>query len=127
MTNLIKTGSDAPPTRILITGVAVLAILIGGYVALMITGHDPTGLIAAIVTILGVLGVGIHQETRIQEQNKTLMKIDRQTNGVLDQRIIEGTTVAVHKVLADAGITTITDANIVHAATEAIDEVVPTV
>jgi len=84
--------------------VGFLAV-IGAYVALVLTGHDASGLVSAVVTLIGVTGLGLHIEKRTKEQNATIAKIDRQTNGVLDQRILDGTTAAVSKVLADHGIT----------------------
>lgn len=83
--------------------VAFLAVL-AAYVALVLTDHDPSGLVPMVVTVLGVLGLGAHIEKRTQEQNATIAKIDRQTNGVLTQRIEEGTRKAVSDLLTEHNI-----------------------
>lgn len=80
--------------------VAFLGIL-AAYVALVLTGNDPSGLGEMVLMLLSVLGLGAHVEHRTQQQNATIAKIDRQTNGVLDQRIHDGTSKAVAAVLAE--------------------------
>jgi hypothetical protein len=87
----------SPAWALLIGFLGVLA----AYVALTLTGHDASGLTSTVVTLLGVAGLGVHVERRTQEQNATIAKIDRQTNGVLDRRIREGTKAAVAEVLAE--------------------------
>lgn len=86
---------------------ALVCILIGflgvlaAYVALTLAGQDATGLVSVVVTLLGVTGLGAHVEHRTQQQNRTIAKIDKQTNGVLDRRIHDGTKAAVEAVLAE--------------------------
>lgn len=79
--------------------------VLAAYVALALTGHDTAGLVNALVTLAGVTGLAAHIEHRTQQQNRTIAKIDKQTNGVLDTRIREGTKAAVADVLAEHGIT----------------------
>jgi hypothetical protein len=62
--------------------VAFLAVL-GAFVALTLTGHDPQTLAVFAATVTGFLGLGAHQAV----QSKTIAKIDKQTNGVLTGRI----------------------------------------
>lgn len=85
--------------------IAFLGIL-AAYVALVVTGHadQANGLAPLIVTVLGVTGLAGHIEKRTQEQNATIAKIDRQTNGVLDKRIHEGTTAAMKQLLQEHNI-----------------------
>jgi hypothetical protein len=86
---------------------ALVCILIGflgvlaAYVALTLAGQDATGLVSVVVTLLGVTGLGAHIEARTQQQNRTIAKIDKQTNGVLDRRIHDGTKAAVAQLLAE--------------------------
>ena len=92
------------PAALVCLTVAFLGI-IGAYVALVLTGHGDNagGLVSAVVMLLGAVGVSAHVETRTQQQNRTIAKIDRQTNGVLEGRIERGATRAVAKVLRSAG------------------------
>lgn len=69
---------------------ACFVVVIAAYVVLSLEGQDPTGLISAVVTLLGVTGLAAHIETRTKAQDATLNKIQKQTNGVLDQRIRDG-------------------------------------
>lgn len=78
--------------------------VLAAYVALSLTGHDASGLVNAVVTILGVTGLAAHIEKRTQQQNERIAKIDHQTNGVLDQRIQDGTRAAVSAVLDERGL-----------------------
>lgn len=90
-------------TPALIAGTLLALALLGAYVALVLNGHDASGLVQAVVTLLGVLGLGAHVEHRTRQQNATIAKIDRQTNGVLDQRIEAGSERAMRRLLVEAG------------------------
>lgn len=85
--------------------VAFLGILCA-YVVLVVTGHadQANGLAPLIVTVLGVTGLAGHIEKRTQEQNQVIAKIDRQTNGVLTERIQTGTRTAVEQLLQEHNI-----------------------
>lgn len=89
-----------------VAGALAFLGILAAYVALVITGHEEaaTGLAPMIVTVLGVAGLGAHVEKRTQEQNTTIAKIDRQTNGVLDRRIHDGTQAAVKSLLVEHNI-----------------------
>lgn len=89
-----------------IAGAVAFLGIIAAYVVLVVTGHgdEAQGLAPMVVTVLGVFGLGAHVEKRTQEQNQTIAKIDRQTNGVLDRRIHDGTRQAVESLLADHNI-----------------------
>lgn len=80
--------------------IAFLGVLIA-YVVLVVTDHadQANGLAPLIVTVLGVTGLAGHIEKRTQEQNQVIAKIDRQTNGVLTERIHTGTKAAVEQLL----------------------------
>ena len=96
---------------VLVCGLAAFLAIIGAFVALVLTGHaaESGGLVSAVVTLLGVLGLAGHVDARTRAQNAKLDTITRQTNGVLDQRIHEGTTRAVRQVLQDAGMSNVSD------------------
>lgn len=87
--------------------IALLGFLgvLAAYVALALTGHDTAGLVQALVTLAGVGGLGVHFERRTQEQNVRIAKIDKQTNGVLDQRILDGAHKAISTALVEHGLT----------------------
>lgn len=96
--------------RAALAAVTILALaLLGAYVALTLAGHDASGLVQSVVTLLGVLGLGAHVEHRTRQQNATIEKIDRQTNGVLDGRIERGAARAVRQALREAGYSHLTD------------------
>lgn len=91
-----------PPAALWALLVGFLAVL-AAYVVLTLNGHDASGLVSAVLALVGAAGVGVHSEVRIRQQNAVLAKVDRQTNGVLDQRIREGSAEAVSEVLRRAG------------------------
>lgn len=71
----------------------ILAVLVA-LVVLTLTEHDPTSLVGAVVTLLGVLGVGGHLAAKTDEQTEqidqikgTVEKVEHQTNGVLAEKI----------------------------------------
>lgn len=77
--------------------------VLGAYVALTMTGHDASGLVSVVVTLVGLSGLGAHIENRTQQQNNAIAKIDQQTNGVLDRRILDGASAAIAQVLDARG------------------------
>lgn len=79
--------------------------LLAAYVVLTLNGQDATGLLDWVLVFLAAVGLGGHQEMRLRSQDKTLAKIDGQTNGVLTARIREGATEAVEEVLSRIGYT----------------------
>lgn len=89
-------GDRVQPVIVISLLLAFLATL-GAYVWLSHDGGDTGSLISAVVTILGLLGVGVHSESRARKTNATLATIQEQTNGVLDRKIRDG----VRAVLAE--------------------------
>lgn len=67
--------------------VVVLGLILAAYVVLSLSGVDTSGLINLVLTLAGVGTVGVHQAVRLDAQDTTLRKIDRQTNGILTARI----------------------------------------
>jgi hypothetical protein len=94
--------SRVPGAMIAAATLVALAFM-AAYVVLVLHGHDAAGLVSAAVTLCGVVGLGAHVEHRTRQQNAVIGKIDRQTNGVLDNRIETGTRKAVADVLRQAG------------------------
>lgn len=91
------------PAAVLAAVTTIALAFIVAYVVLTMHGHDASGLVSAAVTLCGVAGLGAHVEHRTRQQNAVMGKIDRQTNGVLDQRIETGTRRAVADVLRRSG------------------------
>jgi hypothetical protein len=91
------------PAVVVAAATLVALAFLAAYVVLTLNGHDATGLVSAAVTLAGVAGLGAHVEHRTRQQNEVIGKIDRQTNGVLDQRITDGTRKAVADVLRRSG------------------------
>lgn len=103
------TGQAAPPLRVLVVGLLALALVLGAYVALTITGHDTGALFGALVPLLGVLGLAGHVEARTRQQNAQLGQIEHQTNGQLTKRIRVESRKAMREVLNEAGYSLPTD------------------
>lgn len=90
--------------------VALVALVLGAYVALSVAGVD-TGQLATIVTVLLGGGGAVahtavrlnHQDRALSNQDRALSKITRQTDGVLDGRIHDGATKAITDVMRRAG------------------------
>lgn len=93
------------PGTAIAAAIAFLGVL-ASFVVLVLTGHadQAPALASIVVTVAGLLGLGSHVEKRTQEQNETIAKIDKQTNGVLDKRIHDGTTAAVKQLLQEHNI-----------------------
>ena len=93
-------------------GLVLAACGIGAFVALVLTGHsDQVDKLVAFVgpSIAALLIIGNanrqHEDNkeRLQSQDSKLLQIEKQTNGVLDARIKEGTKAAVTEVLEHLG------------------------
>lgn len=68
-------------------GAAVLAMALGAYVALALA-EKPTGeLVTMIGPILAALFIVRRVDARTDEQNRAINRVEKQTNGQLDQRI----------------------------------------
>lgn len=72
----------------------VFVITIAAYVVLEVRGRDTSGLIALVTPVLASLYVVARVERRTDAQDSALSRIEAQTNGVLDERIREGTKAA---------------------------------
>ena len=82
-------------TSIILSLLVAFLATIGAYVFLVHHDEDATGLVSAIVTILGLLGVSTHAEMRGRRQDRQLSGIAYQTNGALDGRIREAVKAAL--------------------------------
>lgn len=94
--------TTASPVGLLAGVLAFLGVL-AAYVVLALNGVDTNGFVSALVTLAGVLGLGVHVERRTLAQNRQLDQITRQTNGVLDERIRTGSEKAVRSVMRQLG------------------------
>lgn len=92
-----------PGRSTVLAGLVCFVTIVVAYVVLTLNGQDANGLLAAVVPLLGLLGLGVHVEARTKQQNKQLEQITRQTNGVLDKRILDGATTAVEDVMRRIG------------------------
>ena len=103
----MEDNTDAPVANVsaltLIIGVLILAIGVGAYLALVLTGHEDStdkllAFLAAPVSALLVVGYTQRQHKataeRLDQQDKQLVTITKQTNGVLDQKIQDNTAKA---------------------------------
>ena len=84
----------------LAAGVAVFLALLAAFVLLTLNHMDTAGLVALGAPVVGALLVTGHVSKVTSEQNATIAKIDKQTNGVMDARIRDG----VQTVLRDNGL-----------------------
>lgn len=85
------------PARVLVVVLVAFLAVLGVFAALSWRGLDTGGLVQLVVTVGGLLGLGAAHHGSTRKQNAVLSKIDKQTNGVLTQRIEEG----VRKVLTE--------------------------
>lgn len=84
------------PTSQTTAGLIIFLAALAGIVALEITGHP--GGVANVMLLTGPLVAALitnaHTTAKMTEQTATLepaiAKIDRQTNGILDSRILDG-------------------------------------
>ncbi|MFF3363576.1 hypothetical protein [Streptomyces misionensis] len=80
-------------TTLLQLGIA--ALVIAGFVVLMLKGLDVGAYIGVVTPILTAVFVIQHVDARSDQQDQALQQITRQTNGVLDQRIKDGVKAAL--------------------------------
>ena len=87
-------------------GIVLAGAGIAGFLVLVLTGHeDQVDKFLAFIgpSIAALLIIG-HQGRRMDTQDRKLETIEKQTNGVLDRRIQEGTTKAVSALLEAHGV-----------------------
>lgn len=85
----------------MIGGLVAFAMVLGVYLALVLTGHDPN----ALVTFFGgCAALLVHSEARHRRQVRTLDTIEHQTNGALTERINKGSRAAVRDALTAVGV-----------------------
>lgn len=80
-----------------VAGIAVLFLGVTAYVVLVLTGHESATdkLLTFLAPSVAALVIVGHQQRQAEETKAKLDTITKQTNGVLDQRIEEGTTKAL--------------------------------
>jgi hypothetical protein len=94
-----------PTTAIIVGALVAFVAVLAAYVVLAATGHgtEAAGVAGIVTTLLGLVGLGAHQSSRLSEQDAQLSTISHQTNGVLDKRIQDGADTAMRQVLREAG------------------------
>lgn len=90
-------------TRALVALVVAFLGVLAVFTALTLTDNDPGVFLAFLGNLLVLAGVGAHHEVRTRQQNAVIAKIDRQTNGILTERIEKGSRKAVRDVLRSIG------------------------
>lgn len=80
----------------------VFVVSVAALVALEVMERPTANLMTLVAPVVAALFVAGHVNAVTAEQNKTINKIEQQTNGVLDERIRAQTKAA----LLDAGIVT---------------------
>lgn len=95
----MPTDDNAAPPWTLIGGLILLALGIGAYLTLVLTGHEASTdkLLTFIGPSVAALIVVGHQQRQQAETKDKLETITKQTNGVLDQRIKDRTTEALQE------------------------------
>lgn len=85
------------PLALIVSLTACFIAIIAAYVVLSLNGlgNETGNLIAASVSLLGILGLGAHFTSETSAQNQVIGQIQKQTNGVLDQRIKDGASAAL--------------------------------
>lgn len=71
----------------------VFALVVGGFVVLTLKGEDTSTFIGLVSPILAAVFIVNH----LGQQDKALHRIEKQTNGVLDERIKEGVKKALEE------------------------------
>lgn len=89
------------PSRVLVAVLVAFLAVLGGFVALTWRGQPTDGLVQLVLTVGGLLGLGAHQQANTRKQNSVLSKIDKQTNGILTERIDAGAETAIRRVLQE--------------------------
>lgn len=97
--------TSKPTTAVIIAAVVAFVAVLAAYVALAMTGHadDAAGIVPIVTTLLGLVGLGAHQSSRLSKQDEQLSTISHQTNGVLTARIEQGADAALRRVLRETG------------------------
>lgn len=80
-------------TTLLQLGIA--AMVIGGFVVLMLKGQDVGAYIGVVTPIMTAVFVINHVDTRSDAQDQALQQITHQTNGVLTERIQDAVKTAL--------------------------------
>lgn len=88
-------------TTTLTAGVIVFVVTATAFVVLQVTEHPTDKLLTLAGPVVAALLITGRVDRHAADQERTLGKIEAQTNGVLDQRIREGARAA----LDDAGLT----------------------
>lgn len=92
--------STPPPHDILLVGALVLVLGVGAYLTLVLTGNAGEtdkllGFLSPVIAAIFIVGYQKRQhavtEERLDQQDKQLVTITKQTNGVLDQKIQDNT------------------------------------
>jgi hypothetical protein len=98
-------NSIKPTTALVVAALVAFVAVIAAYVVLAVTGHgdSASGIVPAVVSLLGIFGLGAHTTNRLTKQDQALSTITRQTNGVLTRRIEEGADRALRQVLRESG------------------------
>lgn len=79
----------------------VYALALLALVVLEVAGRDTTALLSLVGPVIAALFIAGHVDRVTGEQNEAIGRIERQTNGVLDQRIKDGTAEAIKTLLPD--------------------------
>lgn len=79
----------------------ITALVIGGFVVLMLEGQDTAAYIGVVTPILTAVFVINHVDNRSDRQDAALDTITHQTNGVLTERIEQAVQAAIDKREAD--------------------------
>ncbi|MDE9365484.1 hypothetical protein PZ938_07690 [Luteipulveratus sp. YIM 133132] len=86
----------------LVAGVVVFVTSVAGVVTLELAGRDPGQVLTLAGPVVAALLVSGHVSNVTDRQNEQISRIEKQTNGVLDDRIKTQTLAA----LAEAGVVT---------------------
>jgi hypothetical protein len=92
----------APSRDLTIVALVVFVVSVGALVTLELANRPTTTVMALVGPVVAALFIAGHVNRVTDEQNHTLTKIEKQTNGVLDDRIKTQTKAA----LVEAGVVT---------------------
>lgn len=92
-------NSNPNPNVKLVVGVILAVATLATYIVLRVNKIETGELLLFATPLVTFLLVGGKVENESAKQNEVLNKIDKQTNGVLDERIRRETTKAVNEVL----------------------------
>lgn len=98
-------GTDGTNGRLLILLAGVVFIVsVAALVALEAMGRSTTNLMALVGPVVAALLVGGHVSNLTSQQNRSIQKIEAQTNGVLDARIRTQGKAAMLEALTESGV-----------------------